>query len=143
VFGICLLNDWSARDIQAWEYQPLGPFLSKNFATTISPWVVTLEARLPRALQRPADDPQPLPYLDAAANRAEGAFDIQLEVGLQTRACARPARRCGDLPHQLPPRLLDRGADADPPHGQRLQPAARRPAGQRHPVGPRWTRPAR
>lgn len=86
VFGICLLNDWSARDLQAWEYQPLGPFLAKNFATTISPWVVTLEALAPYrvAFNRPADDPQPLPYLDSAANRAAGAFDIQLEVGLQT-----------------------------------------------------------
>ena len=86
VFGICLLNDWSARDIQAWEYQPLGPFLAKNFATTISPWVVTLEALAPyRApLERPAQDPQPLPYLDSADNRSHGALDIQLEVGLQT-----------------------------------------------------------
>lgn len=86
VFGICLLNDWSARDIQAWEYQPLGPFLAKNFATTISPWVVTLEALAPyrTALQRPEGDPQPLPYLDSAANRTQGAFDIQLQVGLQT-----------------------------------------------------------
>ena len=86
VFGLCLLNDWSARDIQAWEYQPLGPFLSKNFATTVSPWVVTLEALAPYrvAFTRPADDPQPLPYLDSAANRSQGAFDIQLQVGLQT-----------------------------------------------------------
>lgn len=86
VFGICLLNDWSARDIQAWEYQPLGPFLAKNFASTISPWVVTLEALAPyRApLQRPAEDPQPLPYLESTANRSQGALDIQLEVGLQT-----------------------------------------------------------
>lgn len=88
VFGICLLNDWSARDIQGWEYQPLGPFLSKNFATSISPWVVTLEALAPyrTAFERPADDPQPLPYLDSPANRAAGAIDIQLEVGLQTQA---------------------------------------------------------
>ena len=86
VFGICLLNDWSARDIQAWEYQPLGPFLSKNFATTISPWIVTLEALAPYrvAWTRPADDPQPLRYLDAAALRREGAFDIRLEVLLET-----------------------------------------------------------
>jgi fumarylacetoacetase len=86
VFGICLLNDWSARDIQAWEYQPLGPFLSKSFATTISPWVVTLEALAPFrvAFERPADDLQPLPYLDSAANRAHGSLDIQLEVGLGT-----------------------------------------------------------
>ncbi|MDZ5460960.1 fumarylacetoacetase [Azohydromonas lata] len=86
VFGICLLNDWSARDVQAWEYQPLGPFLSKSFATTLSPWIVTLEALAPyRApLQRPADDPQPLPYLDSEANRREGALDIQLQVDLLT-----------------------------------------------------------
>jgi len=86
VFGLCLLNDWSARDIQAWEYQPLGPFLAKNFATTISPWVVTMEALAPyrAAFVRPVDDPQPLPYLDSTANRAEGAIDIQLQVGLQT-----------------------------------------------------------
>jgi fumarylacetoacetase len=88
VFGICLLNDWSARDIQAWEYQPLGPFLAKNFASTLSPWVVTLEALAPYrvAFARPVDDPQPLPYLDSAANRQQGAFDIQLSVGLQTQA---------------------------------------------------------
>lgn len=86
VFGICLLNDWSARDIQGWEYQPLGPFLAKNFATTISPWIVSLEALAPyrTAFTRPAEDPQPLPYLDSEANRAAGAFDIQLQVGLQT-----------------------------------------------------------
>jgi fumarylacetoacetase len=86
VFGICLLNDWSARDIQGWEYQPLGPFLSKNFATTVSPWVVTLEALAPYrvAFTRPEGDPQPMAYLDSDTNRAEGAFDIQLQVGLQT-----------------------------------------------------------
>ncbi|MFZ2386689.1 MAG: fumarylacetoacetase [Polaromonas sp.] len=87
VFGMCLLNDWSARDIQAWEYQPLGPFLSKNFATTISPWIVTLEALTPYrvAFTRPPDDPQPLPYLDAPANWTQGAIDVQLEVLLQTQ----------------------------------------------------------
>jgi fumarylacetoacetase len=86
VFGICLLNDWSARDLQAWEYQPLGPFLAKNFATTISPWVVTLEALAPYRVpfNRPEGDPQPLPYLDSPANRSGGAFDIQLQVGLRT-----------------------------------------------------------
>jgi fumarylacetoacetase len=86
LFGVCLLNDWSARDLQAWEYQPLGPFLAKNFATTVSPWVVTLEALAPyrSAFMRPAGDPQPLPYLDSAANRSEGAFDISLSVWLQT-----------------------------------------------------------
>ena len=87
VFGLCLLNDWSARDIQAWEYQPLGPFLAKNFATTISPWIVSLEALAPYRVPftRPEGDPQPLPYLDSPANRSEGALDIQLQVGLQTQ----------------------------------------------------------
>jgi fumarylacetoacetase len=86
VFGISLLNDWSARDIQAWEYQPLGPFLAKNFATTISPWIVTLEALAPFRVPfvRPASDPRPLPYLDSASLREAGAFDIQLELGIQT-----------------------------------------------------------
>ena len=86
VFGMCLLNDWSARDIQAWEYQPLGPFLSKNFATTISPWIVTLEALAPYRIPflRPEADPQPLPYLDSEANRRQGSLDIQLQVGLTT-----------------------------------------------------------
>jgi len=86
VFGICLLNDWSARDLQAWEYQPLGPFLAKNFATTVSPWVVTLEALAPYRLpfERPASDPQPLPYLDSGPNRQQGALDIELQVGLRT-----------------------------------------------------------
>jgi fumarylacetoacetase len=88
VFGVCLLNDWSARDLQAWEYQPLGPFLAKSFATTISPWVVTMEALAPyrAAFMRPAGDPQPLPYLDSAVNRAHGALDITLSVWLQTAA---------------------------------------------------------
>ncbi|HOB94595.1 MAG TPA: fumarylacetoacetase [Aquabacterium sp.] len=88
VVGLTLFNDWSARDIQAWEYQPLGPFLSKSFASTLSPWVVTLEALAPfrRPFERAAGEPQPLPYLDSAANRAGGAFDIGLEVLLQTQA---------------------------------------------------------
>ena len=86
VFGVCLLNDWSARDIQAWEYQPLGPFLAKNFATTISPWIVTLEALAPFQAPwlRPAHDPQPLSYLDSAKVRAAGSIDLQLEVWLET-----------------------------------------------------------
>lgn len=85
--GLCLLNDWSARDIQAWEYQPLGPFLSKSFITTLSPWVVTAEALEPfRCAQpaRPEGDPQPLPYLLDARDQANGAFDIELEVLLRT-----------------------------------------------------------
>ena len=86
LFGVTLLNDWSARDMQAWEYQPLGPFLAKNFASTLSPWIVTMEALAPfRAkFERPAGDPQPLPYLDSPANREAGALDVTLEVWLQT-----------------------------------------------------------
>ncbi|MET3395353.1 fumarylacetoacetase [Variovorax atrisoli] len=86
LFGVTLLNDWSARDLQAWEYQPLGPFLSKNFASTLSPWLVTMEALAPfrSKFERPAGDPQPLPYLDSAANRESGALDITVEVLLQT-----------------------------------------------------------
>ncbi|MFN7863947.1 MAG: fumarylacetoacetase [Curvibacter sp.] len=88
VYGLTLFNDWSARDVQAWEYQPLGPFLSKNFASTISPWIVTLEALAPfrQPFTRPKGDPQPLAYLMSAANTQEGAFGIQLEVWLQTAA---------------------------------------------------------
>ncbi len=99
VFGICLLNDWSARDIQGWEYQPLGPFLAKNFATTISPWIVTLEALAPYRLPfaRPDGDPQPLPYLDSEPNRAAGAFDIRLEVELHTATM----RAAGQRGHRL------------------------------------------
>ena len=87
IAGFCLLNDWSARDIQAWEYQPLGPFLGKSFFTTISPWVVTPEALAPfRTAQapRPAGDPAPLPYLFDAADQAAGALDVELEVFLLT-----------------------------------------------------------
>jgi fumarylacetoacetase len=99
VFGLCLLNDWSARDLQAWEYQPLGPFLGKNFATTISPWIVTLEALEPYrvAWSRPAADPQPLAYLDSPDLRRSGAIDIQLECLLQTQAM----RRSGQPPCRL------------------------------------------
>ncbi len=89
VFGLCLLNDWSARDIQKWEYQPLGPFLSKNFATSISPWVVTAEALSPfrvAAAARPEGDPAPLPHLKSAQDQALGAFDVTLEAWLTTRA---------------------------------------------------------
>jgi fumarylacetoacetase len=88
IFGLCLVNDWSARDIQAWEYQPLGPFLAKNFATSVSPFVVTLEALAPfrtQAFERPEGDPQPLDYLYSEANEKNGGFDVQLEVYIQTR----------------------------------------------------------
>ncbi len=88
IFGMCIVNDWSARDIQKWEYQPLGPFLAKNFATTISPWIVTLEALEPFRCAGPAQDPEPLPYLRATG---EQTYDIRLEVGLQTPAMDAPA----------------------------------------------------
>ena len=88
LFGVCLVNDWSARDVQSWEYQPLGPFLAKSFATTISPWVVTLEALEPfraPAFPRPEGDPRPLPYLDAPTAGERGAIDLTLEVWLTSR----------------------------------------------------------
>ena len=87
IFGMCLVNDWSARDIQAWEYQPLGPFLAKNFATTISPFVVTMEALAPfrtKAFERDPQDPQPLDYLNDEQNQKFGGLDINLEVYIQT-----------------------------------------------------------
>jgi fumarylacetoacetase len=98
--GFCLLNDWSARDIQSWEYQPLGPFLSKNFATTISPWVITPEALAPfRAAQysRPEGDPRPLPYLWDDRDQREGALDLDLEVFLMTAGL----REKGLPPHRI------------------------------------------
>lgn len=93
-FGLVLLNDWSARDIQAWEYQPLGPFLAKNFASTISPWVVTQEALAPyRApFAHPQGDPQPLPYLSSEFNSAAGAVDVTLEAWLKTKQMPEPQR---------------------------------------------------
>ncbi|MDG5487764.1 fumarylacetoacetase [Sphingomonas sp. BGYR3] len=100
IAGLSLLNDWSARDVQAWEYQPLGPFLAKNFHTGVSPWVVTLDALAPfRRAQppRPAGDPAPLPYLYDEADQASGAFDITMEVLLTTRAM----REAGLSPHRL------------------------------------------
>jgi len=107
LFGLCLVNDWSARDIQTWEYQPLGPFMAKNFATSISPWVVTIEAlepyRVP-AFERPAGDPSPLPYLDSPDNRRRGGIDVRVEV-LLTSARMRQ--------QGLPPHRLSRGTMAD------------------------------
>ncbi|HET8749354.1 MAG TPA: fumarylacetoacetase [Sphingomicrobium sp.] len=107
IAGYCLLNDWSARDIQAWEYQPLGPFLAKNFMTSVSPWVVSPQALAPFRKPippRPAGDPQPLPHLDDPADRASGALAIQLEVALTTEKM----RSAG-----IPPHILSHGsADA-------------------------------
>ncbi|WP_144777031.1 fumarylacetoacetase [Marinobacter maritimus] len=100
VAGFCLLNDWSARDVQAWEYQPLGPFLAKNFASSVSPWVVTPEALEPfRKAQpvRPDGDPQPLPYLLDDDDQAAGAFDIELEVLLLSEVM----REQGSPPQRL------------------------------------------
>jgi fumarylacetoacetase len=107
IFGLCLVNDWSARDIQAWEYQPLGPFLAKSFATTISPFVVTMEALAPfrtPAFARPAGDPPPLPYLHTEANEQAGGFDIKLEVYLQTAKM---------LAENVAPHLLSRSNTKD------------------------------
>ena len=100
VFGYCLLNDWSARDVQGWEYQPLGPFLGKNFGTTISPWIVTAEALAPfrtAAFARPAGDPAPLPYLSDAEDQASGGLDITLEAYLSTETM----RKNGTAPQRI------------------------------------------
>lgn len=99
LFGVTLLNDWSARDLQSWEYQPLGPFLSKNFASTISPWVVTMEALAPfrSPLHRPPNLAEPLPYLDCTQTRMHGAIDVHLEAWLQTSAM----REAGEPPVRL------------------------------------------
>jgi fumarylacetoacetase len=100
VFGYCLLNDWSARDIQGWEAQPLGPFLAKNFSTTVSPFVVTAATLAPfrtRAFARPDDDPAPLPHLTAPQDQAEGGLDIVMEVLLLTANM----RKVGAAPHRL------------------------------------------
>jgi fumarylacetoacetase len=87
--GVCLLNDWSARDIQRWEYQPLGPFLSKNFATSLSPWMITMEALEPFRMEAPGHDVPVLPYLQEAGS---GAFNITVEAWLRTRSTAQPVR---------------------------------------------------
>ena len=107
IFGFCLVNDWSARDLQAWEYQPLGPFLGKNFATTISPWIVTLEALEPfraPAPSRPSGDPSPLPYLASRENTDAGAVAVTVEVYLSSARM----REAG-----LAPLRLSRGSAAD------------------------------
>jgi fumarylacetoacetase len=87
IFGICLVNDWSARDIQSWEYQPLGPFLAKSFATTVSPWVVTVEALAPfrtPCFVRAKGDPEPLPYLSSPEDQLYGGLDLTLEVAISS-----------------------------------------------------------
>lgn len=100
IAGYCLLNDWSARDLQAWEYQPLGPFLAKNFLTSISPWIVSADALAPFRSPmppRPNGDPKPLPYLDDTSDQREGALGIQLEVTISTETM----RAQGHAPHVL------------------------------------------
>ena len=100
VFGYCLLNDWSARDVQGWEYQPLGPFLGKNFGTTISPWIVTAEAMAPfhtAAYVRPAGDPASLPYLSDTEDQTSGGLDITLEAYLSTETM----RKSGAAPQRI------------------------------------------
>jgi fumarylacetoacetase len=100
IFGLCLMNDWSARDIQSWEYQPLGPFLSKNFGTTISPWLVSIDALAPfrtAAAPRSEDDPEVLPYLKSKENVERGGMDIALDIFL----CSRKMREAGIEPVRL------------------------------------------
>ncbi|MEM6510418.1 MULTISPECIES: fumarylacetoacetase [Pseudoalteromonas] len=99
VFGFCVFNDWSARDLQAWEYQPLGPFLAKNFASTVSPWIVTTEALAPfrTSWTRDENDPQPMDYLESAHNREFGAFDIKMDVQIETEKM----RAAGEAPTQV------------------------------------------
>lgn len=98
LFGMVLVNDWSARDVQKWEYQPLGPFLAKNFATSISPWVVTLDALEPFRIAGPCQDPEPLPYL---RNLGNNAYDIHLEVWLQSEKMTGPQRLSATNAHHL------------------------------------------
>ncbi len=103
IFGVVLLNDWSARDIQAWEYVPLGPFLAKSFASTVSPWIVTMEALEPYrcpAFARAAGDPAPLPYLHEERDQREGGYAIEIEMHLRSAAMRR---------QKLPPARLSRG----------------------------------
>ena len=126
IFGLVLMNDWSARDIQTWEYQPLGPFLAKNFCTSISPWVVTLEALEPFRKPLPAQDPEPMAYLRVPN---DFIFDIQLEVQFADRENERAANY---LAEQFAESLLEHRATAGPSHCRRLQPATGRFAGQRH-----------
>jgi fumarylacetoacetase len=107
LFGVSLLNDWSARDIQSWEYQPLGPFLAKNFATSISPWVTPMAALEPfraPATPRPSTDPKPLPYLHSVADQQQGSLNVKLEVFLSTKTM---------LDNKLEPFLLSQSNPQD------------------------------
>ena len=140
VFGLCLVNDWSARDIQTWEYQPLGPFLAKSFATTISPWIVTLDALEPFRVppfQRAEGDPQPLPYL---AQPTDGGFDITVEVWLRTAKMTEPIRlstgKFRDMYWTLAQLVTHHTSTAATCDPATSSPAARCPAPRRSPAAP-------
>jgi fumarylacetoacetase len=140
ICGFCLLNDWSARDIQGWEYQPLGPFLGKSFFTTISPWVITPEALAPfRTAQapRPEGDPGPLPYLLDAGDQAAGALDIDGSASADGGPAGEKTSRASAVGRQRAPSLLDRCPARRPSRERRLQPAARRYFRHRHDLRPR------
>ena len=138
IFGVGLVNDWSARDIQAWEYQPLGPFLGKSFATSVSPWVVTMEAlapfRVPIA-SRPEGDPEPLPYL-TSSNGASAAIDLKLEVYISTAAMRRSSLITNAIELSEPAGyLLVVRTDGDASREQRLQSDGGRSYCQRYGFG--------
>ena len=131
IFGFCLLNDWSARDVQAWEYQPLGPFLGKNFATTVSPWVVTQEALAPfrmPAFTRPPGDPEPLPHLSRCGRpRARRLRHYAGSIFGDGGDAARRHAAAASDPDLIRDHVLDFCADGRAPHHQRLQSCDRRP----------------
>ena len=120
LFGMVLLNDWSARDLQQWEYIPLGPFNSKTFATSISPWVVTMEALQPFRVEGPVQDPAPLPYL---ATSGPQGYDIHLEAALATAG----QEGDDDLADEFQPHVLERRAAGRAPHGVGMQSSRGRP----------------
>jgi fumarylacetoacetase len=125
IFGMVLFNDWSARDIQSWEYVPLGPFLGKNFGSSLGAWVVTLDALEPFRTAQPKPEFEPLPYLRGTGKQA---FDI----ALGNRHHHAGGQRDDHQPEQLQAFVLEHGATARAPHGERLQHPLRRPVGQRH-----------
>ena len=130
IFGFVILNDWSARDIQQWEYVPLGPFQAKAFATSISPWIVTREALEPFRVQGPAQDPVPLPYLQ---QEQPNNYDLKLDVALRAAAMNEAAKH---LPHQFQIHVLVLGAATGAPRLKRLRHECRRSPGERHHLRP-------
>jgi fumarylacetoacetase len=145
LFGVTLFNDWSARDLQAWEYQPLGPFLAKNFASTVSPWVVTLEALAPFRARCGGRTTSPRPCPTSATRTTSGMarWTSCWRSGCRPRPCGPPATRGPPVHQQRGRCLLDPGPAADPPHGQRLQPAQRDLLGTGTLSGPTPNRAAR